>query len=420
MIKDQPPILYRALGLFDAISIGINAIIGAGIFVVIGIAAGMAGPGIVLSIIIAGFVSAFTALSFAELSKFIPKEGGGYEFAHELISPRVGFAAGWLWIVSNIVAGSAVALGFAHYFAVLLPFIPLNLVAIGICIMITLVNCFGIKQSAKLNNLLNVSKLAILALFIVLGLGYVNLAYFNDLTPNGYNGVLQGASLIFFAYAGFARITTVAEEVKNPRRTIPSSIILSLIISAVIYVLTSFVAVGLIGYLQLSSSASPLADAASMTGISGIPFLISIGAIIATLGVLLTSVLGVSRVSFAMARNGDLPRFLKEIHPKYNVPHYSVVISGLIMALISGFLNLGALVSMSNVASLLYYSITNISAIKLKKEDRLYSKFIPAIGLISCLMLITFLSIESILITVIVALAGMIYYILWTWKVRNT
>ncbi|MCP8308777.1 MAG: amino acid permease, partial [archaeon] len=330
MAKDQPPILYRALGLFDAVSIGINAIIGAGIFVVIGIAAGMAGPGIVLSIIIAGFVSAFTALSFAELSRFIPKEGGGYEFAHKLISNRVGFAAGWLWILSNIIAGSALA--------VLLPFIPTNLAAIGICIIVTLVNYFGIKQSARLNNVLNVSKIAILALFIVLGSGYVNLAHFKNLTPKGYNGVLQGASLIFFAYAGFARITTVAEEVKKPQRTIPLSIILSLIISAVIYVLTSFVAVGLIGYLQLSSSSSPLADAASMTGINGIPFLISIGAIIATLGVLLTSVLGVSRVSFAMARNGDLPRLLKEIHPKYNVPHYSVVISGLLMAIISGFL----------------------------------------------------------------------------------
>ncbi|MCP8314720.1 MAG: amino acid permease [archaeon] len=417
MAKDQPPILYRALGLFDAVSIGINAIIGAGIFVVIGIAAGMAGPGIVLSIIIAGFVSAFTALSFAELSRFIPKEGGGYEFAHKLISNRVGFAAGWLWILSNIIAGSAVALGFAQYLAVLLPFIPTNLAAIGICIIVTLVNYFGIKQSARLNNVLNVSKIAILALFIVLGSGYVNLAHFKNLTPKGYNGVLQGASLIFFAYAGFARITTVAEEVKKPQRTIPLSIILSLIISAVIYVLTSFVAVGLIGYLQLSSSSSPLADAASMTGINGIPFLISIGAIIATLGVLLTSVLGVSRVSFAMARNGDLPRLLKEIHPKYNVPHYSVVISGLLMAIISGFLNLGAMVSMSNVASLLYYSITNVSAIKLRKGERLYPKFIPYIGLVSCLMLITFLSIGSILITAIAVLSGIIFYIIWRKKI---
>ncbi len=298
MAKDQPPVLYRALSLFDATSIGINAIIGAGIFVVVGIAAGMAGPGIVLSIIVVGFVSAFTALSYAELSRFIPKEGGGYEFAYKLVSPRVGFAVGWLWIMSNIIAGSAVALGFAQYFAVFLPFIPAKLAAIGICAIVTLVNYFGIKQSAKLNDVLNVTKLTILALFIVLGLGYVRLAHFDELLPTGFNGVLQGASLIFFAYTGFARITTVAEEVKKPQRTIPLSIILSLIISAGIYVLTGFVAVGLVGYVQLSSSASPLADAASMIRINGVPFLISIGAIIATLGVMLTSVLGVSRVSF--------------------------------------------------------------------------------------------------------------------------
>jgi len=402
--------LKRGIGLFSATAIGVGAIIGAGIFVVTGIAAGLAGPGVIVSMIVAGVISAFTALSFSELGVYLPKEGGSYVFAHELISPLVGFVAGWMWIFSNIFAGAAVSLGFAHYFVSLFLPLPVKAVAAVICLSFTLLNYLGVRQSAILNNILVLAKILILLCFIVFGAAYLKISYFTPFAPNGFSGILHGSALIFFAYAGFARITTMAEEVREPSRTIPRSIILSLAISSVIYLFASFIAVGLVGYVDLSRTGSPLAEAAHATGSAVAVFVVSVGAMLATASVLLTTILGVSRVAFAMARNDDLPRSLSRIHSKYGTPYYSVWITGSLMVVTAVFADLTQVVAASIFASLFYYLIANMAALRLRGGARRYPVFVPAVGSLSCLGLLAFLTADSWIVGAIGLVLGIVYY----------
>ena len=398
--------LNKTLGLFDALAIGIGAIVGADIFVVTGIAAGLAGPALHLSLLITTCISAFTALSFAELAEVIPKEGGGYEFAHELISPFAGFIAGWLWLLSNLVVGAVVSLGFASYLAIFIP-LPVNLMAVAACIAVTLINYLGARESGLVNDVLVVIKLLILALFIAFGIGAVKFENFSPFMPNGGIGVMQGAALIFFAYSGFARITLVSEEVKNPRKTIPLAIILALGISTVIYILVSFTAVGIIGYKELAASGSPLADAA-MAESKNAANLISMGALAATLSVLLTTLLGLSRISFAMAENRDLPSWFAKLHPVRATPYNAILVFGLMMTIFAVFTDLTRAIAISNFASLLYYAIANYAALRLEKPT--YPRIIPVIGLITCVLLLLFLTRDAWIIGSIALLSGVIYY----------
>jgi len=212
---------------------------------------------------------------------------------------------------------------------------------------------------------------------------------------------------MFFAFAGFVRITIIGEEVKNPKKTIPRAIILALGISVIIYLLVSYTAIGLVGYQSLANSGSPLADAAQAEGSTMVLF-ISLGALAATFSVLLTTLLGTSRVSFAMARNNDLPRFFKKLHPKRSIPYIAILIFGIIMTLFAAFTDLTNAVAISNFASLFYYAIANYVALKIKKPG--YPRFIPIIGLLTCILLLLFLTQAAWIIGSISLIIGIIYY----------
>jgi len=400
--------LKRELGLFDAMSIGIGAIVGAGIFVVMGVAAAMAGPALVVSLLISAFIAGLSALSFAQLAAAIPKEGGGYEYARELVSPFAGFMYGWLWLFTNIVVGAVVALGFAHYLSVFIP-LPVNVIAAGACVAITVINYAGAKESGKANDILVVVKLAILGLFVALGIAAVKEGNLTPFAPHGGLGVLQGAALIFFAFGGFARITVVAEEVKEPAKNVPRAIILALAISTVVYILVGLTAVGLVGYARLGGTGSPLAIAATAEG-NVMARLISVGALAATLSVLLTTVLGVSRTAYTMGRNRELPGLFARLHPARGVPHLAILVLGSLMAALALFTDITEAAAVSNFGLLAYYAIANISALKLKKP--LYPKWVPAAGLASCLFLIPFLSPLSIAIGLAAVLSGAGLYLL--------
>jgi APA family basic amino acid/polyamine antiporter len=400
--------LKKTFGLFDAFNIGIGAIIGAGIFVVTGIGASLAGPALLISLFISAGIAGFTALSFAELSVLIPKEGGGYEFAHELISPFAGFITGWLWLLSNVVVGAVVSLGFAHYFALFFP-IPIHITAVVACIIIITINYLGARDLEVVNNALVVFKLFILACFVVFGILAVNQGNItSSFLPHGSIGVLQGAAFMFFAFAGFARITVIGEEVKNPKETIPRAIILALGVSTIIYLLVSYTAIGLVGYQGLANSGSPLADAAHLEG-STMVLLISLGALAATFSVLLTTLLGTSRVSFAMARNKDLPRFFNKLHPKRSVPYVAILIFGIIMTLFAAFTDLTSAVAIANFASLFYYAIANYAALKINKPR--YPRIIPIVGLLTCILLLFFLTPAAWIIGCLSLVVGLIYYL---------
>jgi basic amino acid/polyamine antiporter, APA family len=409
--------LKKTFGLFDAFNIGIGAIIGAGIFIVTGIGASLAGPALLISLLISAGIAAFTALSFAELSVLIPKEGGGYEFAHELISPFAGFITGWIWLLSNVVVGAVVGLGFAHYFALFFP-INVHITAVVACIIITTINYLGARDLEVVNNVLVMFKLFVLACFIVFGITAINQGNItSSFLPHGSIGVLQGAAFMFFAFAGFARITVIGEEVKDPKKTIPRAILLALTVSTIIYLLVSYTAIGLVGYQGIANSGSPLADAAHDEG-STMVLLISLGALAATFSVLLTTLLGISRVSFAMARNKDLPGFFNTLHPKRSIPYVSILIFGIVMTLFAAFTDLTSAVAISNFASLVYYAIANYAALKVDKPR--YPKIIPIIGLLTCVLLLFFLTPAAWIIGSLTLALGVVYYLAMKKRTKTT
>jgi len=380
---------------------------------VTGITAGYAGSALIISMLIAALISSFTALSFAELTAWLPKEGSVYEFGHQLISPFAGFLSGWMWMLSNTFSGAAVSLGFAYYFASLFPTLPPQYVAAILCIAFTALNFIGIKHSATLNNLLVVAKLAILAFFCIFGLFHANPANFNPFTPL-QAGVITGAFYIFFAYGGFGRVAVVAEEVKDAERNVPRAIMLSLAISTVFYLVVGAVAVGLVGAQTLAGSNSPLSDAISIAGSPLAVQIVSTGGLLATASVLLTSILGVSRMAFAMARRKDLPQRLSKLHPKYKTPYYALWITGIIMAMLVLLIDLSSVIAVSTFSMLFYYASANISTLRLKTEKRKYPKIVPMLGTITCLALLVFIifaSLQSWLIGIASLLAGAIYYV---------
>ena len=386
--------LKPTLGLFDATAISVGAIIGAGIFVVTGIAAGFASSALVVSMLIAAIISIFTALSFAELTAWQPKEGSIYEYTYQLISPFAGFITGWMWILSNTFAGAAVSLGFANYLTALLPILPANWIAAIICMAFTLLNYFGIRQSALINNLLVIAKLLILAFFIIFGLAYIKPSNFTPFAPVQV-GVFYGACYIFFAYGGFARVAVIAEEVKDAKRNVPKAILLSLVISTIVYILVGVVAIGLVGAPELANSNSPLTTAISITDNTAAAYIVSTGGLLATASVLLTSILGVSRMAYAMARRKDIPQTLSKLHPKYGTPYYSIWIIGALMTLLALLIDLSKVVAISTFALLFYYAFANVSALRLKVQKRLYPQYVPILGTATCLALLIFILFAS-------------------------
>jgi APA family basic amino acid/polyamine antiporter len=404
--------LKRSLGLLDATAISVGAIIGGGIFVVTGIVAGLAGSALVVSMIVAAAIAFFTALSFAELAAWQPVEGSVYEYARQVISPFSGFLAGWMWMVSNTFTGAAVSLGFAYYLTATFPDLPANVVAAVLCLAFTALNFFGAHESARLNTALVVAKLLILGFFVVFGAFNANTANFAPFEPLNA-GVLYGAYFIFFAYTGFGRAAVVAEEVKDAKRNVPKALLLSLAVSTVIYVLVGIVAVGLVGSNSLAGSNSPLAEAISATGSPLALQIVSFGGLLATASVLLTAVLGVSRMSYSMARGGDLPQVLARLNTKFCTPHYSIWAVGILMAVLVLFFDLTGVVAVSTFGALFYYAFTNASALKLKTEKRRYHKLVPIVGLGTCIVLLAFvlfIATQAWIIGCVCLIAGAVYY----------
>jgi APA family basic amino acid/polyamine antiporter len=411
--------LKRTLNLLDATAIGVGAIIGAGIFVVLGIAVGYAGPAVIVSMVIAGTVALFTALSFAELGSAIPRQGGTYEYAYQMISPFVAFISGCMWLFGQTVAGAAVCLGLASYVVAVFPSLSLKIVAVSAALILTGLNLVGTKRSAVVNNILVLVKILILCLFVGFGAFQVNTQNYTPFAPYGIFGILQGAAFIFFAYIGFGRIAALGEEVKNPKRTLPLAILIALATSVILYVATGFVATGLLYYKTLAGSGSPLADAARVTGNSTLIDTIALGAIVATVSVLLTNLIGLSRVSFAMARNGQLPKSLSTVHSRLGTPYVSILITGALMAILVSVSNLRETAAITSFSLLLTHIILHVSAIRLRRKMPNLETFrapfyplIPSLGVISCIILMFSLPAEAWIVCAIVVGIVSIYYLL--------
>jgi basic amino acid/polyamine antiporter, APA family len=398
--------LHRTLGLLDAVGIGFGAIVGAGIFVVLGVAAGIAGPAIVPALGIAGLAATANALSSAQLAAAYPQAGGAYEYGYQVLTPWAGFAAGWMFLASKLAAAGTVALGLAGYLDVLLPGMPPRLLAVGAVVVFTALNYAGIRRSSTANLVIVTISVGSLLLLAGVGLPRVEAQAFQPLMPFGWGSLFQAAAILFFAFTGYARIATLAEEVREPARTIPRAVVITISGAILLYLLVAIVAVGVAGGPTLAASSAPLHEVARLVAPGAIATLVAAGGIIAMLGVMLSQLLGLSRMTFAMARNGDLPRSLSAVHAASGVPRRAVLGIGGVAAIIAATGSLSAVASAAAFTILLYYGIANVAALRMPKPLRRYPDWIPVFGLLACAVLALSLDQRTILTGVMVLGVG--------------
>lgn len=402
-----PRPLARAISLPGAVGIGLGAILGAGIFVVTGVAAGAAGPALLVGFAIAGSVATANALSSAQLAARYPVSGGTYEYGYRLLGPRLGFAAGWMFLVAKLSAAGTVALGLSAYGSALVPGVPPRAVAVGAVVVFTVLNWLGIRRSSAVNLGIVAITVGTLLLFAGLGIRDLSVERLRPFAPHGARGVLAAAAMLFFAFTGYARIATLGEEVRHPGRTIPRAILLTVLIAIVLYAAVAFAALGAVGADALSTTGAPLARAARTIGGAPLVTAITLAAFTAMLGVILSQLLGLSRVVLAMARRADLPPWLSHIHPRYRVPDRATALIGLAAALLAGFGGLQATIEMAAFTILVYYAITNLAALALAPEDRRYPRFVAAFGLLGCIVLAASVPVSAIVAGLAVLAGGL-------------
>ncbi len=411
------PLLRRELGLIDSVSIGLGAIIGAGIFVLVGIAAGMAGPSVVLSVILSALSASFTALSFSELGAALPRAGGVYEYGHTLLHPLAGFVMGWMWVFGNIVLGATGSLGFGYYLSLFAPWLDYRASAMLLILTVVALNIAGSKLSASLNNAIVAGKVLTLVLFSIVGLPRIKVDNFSPFLPKGPAAVVSAAALFYFAYIGFPRVSTMAEEVKEPERTIPMAILIALGTSTLIYLLVTVTAVGVAGWERLSRSTAPLGEVAKDLGIG---WIVGVGGLLATFSVVLTSAMGQSRVFFAMARNREIPEILSKLHPKLGTPIYSILFSGCVMTTLALTVDVSGLATLTSFLVLASHVLTNLADIRLyaeRIEAPFKAPFRPLhalIGLTTSAVLMLSTGAWAVTAGSLVVLFGVVWYTLYT------
>ncbi len=392
--------LNRHLGLWGAMMMGLGAMVGTGVFVSIGVAAGIAGPSVLPAILVAAGVAVCNALSSAQLAAAHPVSGGTYEYGYRYLHPTLGFTAGWMFLCAKSASAATAALGFGGYLLhVLGRSSPgaVTLLGTTVSILVTLLVLSGLKRSNLANILIVASTLTALFIFI----GFAGAAAIrqpgNPLVPffpegeNSVGAFLQACALMFVAYTGYGRIATMGEEVKNPRKTIPAAIIAVTAVSAVLYMAVGLAAIGAFGAVQLGEAtraqAAPLEIVLRSLGHPTAATIVALGAMTAMLGVLLNLILGLSRVALAMGRRGDLPSAFSKINRNGSTPTVAVIaVGGLVTALtVLGDVKLTW--SFSAFTVLVYYAITNTAALRLADTERLYPRWISVLGIAACLFL---------------------------------
>jgi APA family basic amino acid/polyamine antiporter len=408
--------LKRALTAFDLTLLGIGAIIGAGIFVLTGIAAATkAGPAIVLSYCVAGGVCALAALSYAELAAAVGGAGSAYGYAYAGLGEIVAWIIGWALMLEYGIAVSAVAIGWSGYFAngmqalgFPIPFEYSNAPHLGgiinvpaICIILALAAllCAGVSASKWVNTAAVLIKLAVVILFIFVAAGHVNTQNWEPFMPFGFNGVIGGAALIFFAYIGFDAVSTAAEEARNPQRDLPIGIIASLAICTLLYVIVAGLLTGIAHYGTLNNP-SPVAQAMLDLGFNKFAGVIAFGAIAGLTTVMLVVYYGQTRILLAMSRDGLIPAAFARIHPGTRTPIRIIVTTGVILATIAGFAPISVVAEMANIGTLAAFVAVCIGVVVLRyKRPDLHRPFktpfmpvLPIVGVLGCFWLMSGLS----------------------------
>jgi APA family basic amino acid/polyamine antiporter len=397
--------LQRVLGLWQLTAIGLGGIIGVGIFVLTGVAAAKhAGPAVIISFIIAGLASAAAALCYAEFAGLIPVAGSAYTYSYAVLGEGAAWLIGWDLLLEYTLVVSVVAIGWSGYMQEILQqlgvHLPLwaqgapgtgtghkvDLIAMIISLAIACLLTLGIEWGAKFNNLMVVIKLVIVVFVIAVGSFFIHPANWHPFMPFGFNGVMGGAALVFFAVFGYDTLTTAAEEAKNPQRDLPRAVVLSLTIALCLYIGMSLVVTGMAPYYTLNNAA-PIAKAFSHIGLNWITFIISAAAIAGILSVLFSFMLAGSRIWFSMSRDGLLPKWFAKVHTKYQTPYRPTFIIGIITALVSGLTPINEVAELVNIGTLAAFILICSSIIVLRKkrpelERRFKTPFVPVVPLI--------------------------------------
>ncbi|MFE7424005.1 APC family permease [Streptomyces sp. NPDC057545] len=403
-----PDELQRRLGVTDAVVIGLGSMIGAGIFAALAPAARAAGSGLLIGLALAAVVAYCNATSSARLAARYPASGGTYVYGRERLGDFWGYLAGWGFVVGKTASCAAMALTVGSY---VWPG-QAHAVAVAAVVALTAVNYAGVRRSALLTRAIVALVLAVLAAVVVAALtsGTADAARLDVGSDATVGGVLQAAGLLFFAFAGYARIATLGEEVRDPARTIPRAIPLALGITLVVYAVVAVAALATLGPGRLAEASAPLSDSVRAAGADRLVPVVRVGAAVAALGSLLALVLGVSRTALAMARDRHLPHALAAVHPRFKVPHRAELLVGAVVAVVAATADVRGAIGFSSFGVLVYYAIANASAWTLAPDEGRPHLLVPAVGLAGCLALAFALPWASVVSGAAVLAAGALVY----------
>ena len=437
--EDKEHGLKRTLGPVSITLLGIGAIVGTGIFVLTGVAAAKyAGPALILSFVVAGIVSGLAAICYAEFASTVPISGSAYTYSYATLGELIAWIIGWDLILEYAVGAAAVAIGWSGYlvdllkgaFGITLPkaFVEspfsggiINLPALIIILLITGLLILGTSESAKVNSVIVVIKLAVIVFFLVVGFGHINTSNWSPFLPFGTGGIFRGASIIFFAYIGFDQISTSAEEARNPARDLPIGIIVSLIVCTVLYILVTAVLTGVVSYTKLNV-ASPVSHALILLGLNTAGSIISVGAICGLTTVLIVLLFGQSRIFFSMSRDGLLPRFFSRVHPRFRTPYLSSLLIGVVVALVAALTPIDVVAELTNIGTLAAFVLVSAAVLVLRRTQpdlrrgfrTPWVPFIPILSVLASLVLIVSLPWITLVRFAVWLIIGLVIYFLYS------
>jgi APA family basic amino acid/polyamine antiporter len=416
----KPGGLKKVLGPFDLILMGIGAVIGTGIFVLTGTGAVTAGPALTLSFVIAGVCCGLAALCYAEFASTVPVAGSIYTYSYVTMGELVAWIIGWDLLLEYGLATSAVAVGWSGYFQSLMASFGLvlpealraapgavpglhtwfNLPAFCIMMVLTAMLSLGVRESARVNNVMVIVKLGVVLLFILVGARHVQPANWQPFMPHGLGGTLSAAALMFFAFIGFDSVTSAAEEVKRPERDLPIGLIGTLAICTLMYIIVTAIMTGIVPYAKFLGIDHPVSLALQYAHETWFAAFVDLGAILGMTTVILVMAYGQTRILFAMSRDGLLPHKLSEIHPRFGTPFFATWIVGIIFGLLSAVVPLGVLGELVNMGTLAAFCLVSVAVIVLrKKRPELHRAFrcpgvpaVPVLAIAFCAVLMAFLS----------------------------